>query len=170
MKRLTSLLVLLLLFTASSYAQKFAYVDTEYILSRIPTYKAAQDQLDKIASQYQAEIEEKYKELDKMFQDFQTEKVLLTEEMKRKREDEIIERERVVKELQMKYFGRDGMLFKKREELVKPIQDQVFNAVKEMATEGGYAIIFDAAGSANMLYTNPRYDKSDEVIQKLGYN
>jgi len=121
-------------------------------------------------NQYQTEVEEKYKELDKMFQDFQTEKVLLTEEMKRKREDEIIEREKVVKELQMKYFGRDGMLFKKREELVKPIQDQVFNAVKEMATEGGYAIIFDAAGAANMLYTNPRYDKSDEVIQKLGYN
>ncbi|PKP36193.1 MAG: hypothetical protein CVT98_08690 [Bacteroidetes bacterium HGW-Bacteroidetes-15] len=170
MKRLISLLALIIIFISTGFAQKFAYVDTEYILSRIPTYKAAQDQLDKIASQYQTEIEEKYKELDKLFQDFQTEKVLLTEEMKRKREDEIIERERVVKELQMKYFGREGMLFKKREELVKPIQDQVFNAVKEMATEGGYAIIFDAAGSANMLYTNPRYDKSDEVIQKLGYN
>jgi len=170
MKRIITLLAFSLLFLVSGYAQKFAYVDTEYILSRVPTYKAAQEQLDKIASQYQTEVEEKYKELDKMFQDFQTEKVLLTEEMKRKREDEIIEREKVVKELQMKYFGRDGMLFKKREELVKPIQDQVFNAVKEMATEGGYAIIFDAAGAANMLYTNPRYDKSDEVIQKLGYN
>ena len=170
MKKLISLLAFTIIFLSTSFAQKFAYVDTEYILSRIPTYKAAQDQLDKIGSQYQAEIEEKYKELDKMFQDLQTEKVLLTEEMKRKREDEIIERERVVKELQMRYFGREGMLFKKREELVKPIQDQVFNAVKEMATEGGYAIIFDAAGSANMLYTNPRYDKSDEVIQKLGYN
>lgn len=170
MKRIITLIAFTLLFLVSGYAQKFAFVDTEYILSRIPTYKAAQEQLDKIASQYQVEIEEKYKELDKMFQDFQTEKVLLTEEMKRKREDEIIEREKSVKELQMKYFGRDGMLFKKREELVKPIQDQVFNAVKEMATEGGYAIIFDAAGTANMLYTNPRYDKSDEVIQKLGYN
>jgi outer membrane protein len=170
MKRLIIIILLAISFSSASFAQKFAYVDTEYILSRIPTFKAAQDQLDKIAAQYQAEIEEKYKELDKMFQDFQTEKVLLTEEMKRKREDEIIERERVVKELQGKYFGREGMLFKKREELVKPIQDQVFNAVKEMATEGGYAIIFDSAGSANMLYTNPRYDKSDEVIQKLGYN
>lgn len=170
MKRLISILAFTLLAISSGHAQKFAYVDTEYILGRIPTYKAAQEQLDKIAQQYQAEIEEKYKELDKMFQDFQNEKVLLTEEMKRKREDDIIARERDVKDLQMKYFGRDGMLFKKREELVKPIQDQVFNAVKEMATEGGYAIIFDAAGSANLLYTNPRYDKSDEVIQKLGYN
>ncbi|HPF93709.1 MAG TPA: OmpH family outer membrane protein, partial [Tenuifilaceae bacterium] len=120
--------------------------------------------------QYQAEIEEEYQKLEAMFQDFEKEKVLLTEEMKRKREEEIIQRERAVKELQMKYFGREGMLFKKREELVKPIQDQVFNTVKEIATEGGFAVIFDSAGSANMLYTNPRYDKSDEVLQKLGYN
>ncbi len=170
MKRITLVLAALLLVTASGFAQKFAYVDTEYILSRIPTFKAAQEQLDKIAGQYQAEIEEEYQKLETMFQDFEKEKVLLTEEMKRKREEEIIQRERAVKELQMKYFGREGMLFKKREELVKPIQDQVFNTVKEIATEGGFAVIFDSAGSANMLYTNPRYDKSDEVLQKLGYN
>ncbi len=170
MKRITLVLAALLLVTASGFAQKFAYVDTEYILSRIPTFKAAQEQLDKIAGQYQAEIEEEYQKLETMFQDFEKEAVLLTEEMKRKREEEIIQRERAVKELQMKYFGREGMLFKKREELVKPIQDQVFNTVKEIATEGGFAVIFDSAGSANMLYTNPRYDKSDEVLQKLGYN
>jgi outer membrane protein len=152
------------------FAQKFAYVDTEYILSRIPTYRAAQEQLDKIASQYQSEIEAGYQEIEKLFKDFQTEKILLTEEMKRKREEELMAKEKTVKDLQMRYFGRDGMLFKKREELVKPIQDQVFNAVKELATEGGFAIIFDAAAGANMLYTNPRYDKSDEVLQKLGYN
>lgn len=169
MKRLITLLALTMLISSASFAQKFAYVDTEYILNRIPTFRSAQEQLDRIAAQYQAEIEENYKELDKMFKDFEKEKVLLTEEMKRKREDAIIERERAVKELQMRYFGREGMLFKKREELVKPIQDQVFNAVKEVATEGGYAIIFDTAGSANMLYTNPRYDKSDDVLQKLGY-
>ena len=170
MKRIVLLTLLTLLLTSAGYAQKFAYVNTEYILGRIPTFKAAQDQLDKLATQYQSEVEERFKELDKMFQDFQTEKVLLTEEMKRRREDEIISKERDAKELQMRYFGRDGMLFKKREELVKPIQDQVFNAIKEIATEGGFAIIFDSAGSANMLYTNPRYDKSDEVLQKLGYN
>jgi outer membrane protein len=169
MKKISVLLILMLSIASISIAQKFAYVDSEYILSRIPTYKSAQEQLDKIASGYQSEIEEKYKEIDKMFQDFQAEKVLLTEEMKRKREDAIIDREKAVKALQMKYFGQDGILFKKREELVKPIQDQVYNAVKEIATEGGYAIIFDSATSANMLYTNPRYDKSDEVLQKLGY-
>lgn len=151
-------------------AQKFAFVNTEYILKKIPSYKAAQEQIDKLAAQYQKEIEDRYAEIEKMYQDFQAEKVLLTEEMRKKREDEIITRERQTKELQMKYFGREGMLFKKREELTKPIQDQVFNAVKEIATEGGYAVIFDEASSPNMLYTNPRYDKSEEVLQKLGYN
>ena len=121
------------------------------------------------SEQYQKEIEEKYAEVDKMYKDYQTEKVLLTEEMKKKREDEIIAQERQVKELQMKYFGRDGLLFKKREELVKPIQDQVFNAIKEIAVEGGYAVIFDAAASPNMIYTNPRFDKSEEVLQRLGF-
>lgn len=168
MKR-TILIIAVLTIGLGAWAQKFAYVDTEYILKKIPSYKAAQEQLDKLSEQYQKEIEEKYAEVDKMYKDYQTEKVLLTEEMKKKREDEIIARERQVKELQMKYFGRDGLLFKKREELVKPIQDQVFNAIKEIAVEGGYAVIFDAAASPNMVYTNPRFDKSEEVLQRLGF-
>lgn len=170
MKKIVAFAILLLAISTATMAQRFAYVDTEYILSRIPTFKAAQEQLDNIATQYQTEIEEEYKKLDKMFQEFENEKILLTEEMKKKREDEIIEREREVKELQMRYFGREGMLFKKREELIKPIQDQVANAVDEVANEGGFAIIFDTASSANILFTNPRYDKSDDVLQKLGYN
>lgn len=169
MKR--SLLIFVLTVTSFTLmAQKFAFVDSDYILKKIPSYKAAQEQLDKLAAQYQKEVEDKYAEVDKLFKDYQAEKVLLTEEMKKKREDDIISKERLVKELQMKYFGKEGLLFKKREELVKPIQDQVFNAVKEIAAEGGYAIIFDASASPNMLYTNPRYDKSEEVLQKLGYN
>lgn len=170
MKKIAIIILTVFALPLASLGQKFAFVDTDYILSRIPTFKAAQEQLDRIAAQYETEVEEQYKQLEKMFQDFQTEKVLLTEEMRRKRENELIEREKAAKELQMRYFGREGMLFKKREELVKPIQDQVFNAVKEIATEGGYAVIFDSATSANMLYTNPRYDKSDDVLQKLGYN
>ena len=153
-----------------SFAQKFAFVDTDYVLSRIPTFKAAQEQLDKISTQYETELQEKFEEVEQLTKDFQAEKILLTEEMRKKREEEIKTLEQSAKDLQAKYFGRDGMLFKKREELVKPIQDQVFNAVKEVANEGGYAVIFDSAGSANMLYTNPRYDKSDDVIKKLGYN
>ncbi len=170
MKKIAIIIVTLFALPLASLGQKFAFVDTEYILSRIPTFKAAQEQLDRIATQYETEVQEKYQELDKMFQEFQAEKVLLTDEMRSKRETEMMEYEKAAKELQMRYFGREGMLFKKREELVKPIQDQVFNAVKEIATEGGYAVIFDSASSANMLYTNPRYDKSDEVLQKLGYN
>jgi outer membrane protein len=161
---------LFLLIALTSFSQKFAFVDTDYILKKIPSYRSAQEQLDKQAAVYQKEVEEKYAEIDKLFKTFEAEKVLLTEEMKTRREDEIIAMEKSAKDLQMKYFGREGMLFKKREELVKPIQDQVYNTVKEIATEGGYAIIFDSASSSNMLYTNPRYDKSDEVLQKLGYN
>lgn len=165
----TLLILVALLLGVNLWAQKFAFVDSDYILKKIPSYKSAQDQLDKLSEQYQKEIEERYAEIDKMYQGYQAEKVLLTEDMKKKREDEIITKERQTKELQMKYFGREGMLFKKREELVKPIQDQVFNAVKEIAVEGGYAVIFDSSASPNMLYTNPRHDKSEEVLQKLGY-
>lgn len=169
MRKLT-FIIILSLFAGTLMAQKFAFVDSDYILKKIPSYKAAQDQIEKLSQQYQKEIESKYAEVDKMYQDYQAEKVLLTEEMQKKREDDIIARERIVKDLQIKYFGKDGLLFKKREELIKPIQEQVANAIKELANEGGYAVIFDSSASPNMLYTNPRYDKSEEVLQKLGYN
>jgi outer membrane protein len=125
--------------------------------------------LDKLATDWQTEIETAYSEIEKMYKDFQAEKVLLTEEMKVRKEEEIITREAEVKQLQQKYFGRDGSLFKKRQELIKPIQDEVYGAVKEIAAEGSYAVIFDTASGANMLYTNPKYDKSDDVLEKLGY-
>jgi outer membrane protein len=169
MKRIASILSIILLGTGLSLAQKYAFVDTEYILDRIPAYKAAQDQLDKMARDWQDEIEAMYSNVEKMYKDFQAEKVLLTEEMKTKKEEEIVNKEKEVKDLQQKYFGRDGSLFDKRQELIKPIQDEVYRAVKEIASEGNYAVIFDTASGANMLYTNPKYDKSDEVLEKLGY-
>jgi outer membrane protein len=169
MKKIASILSIVLLATGMGLAQKYAFVDTEYILDRIPAYKAAQDELDKMAQDWQEEVETLYSGIEKMYQDFQAEKVLLTEEMKTKKEEEIITKEKEVKDLQQKYFGRDGNLFKKRQELIKPIQDEVYRAVKEIASEGNYAVIFDTASGANMLYTNPRYDKSDEVLEKLGY-
>ena len=150
-------------------SQKFAYVDSDYILNKIPTYKAAQDQLDQISADWQKEIEVIYADIDKMYKNFQAEKVLLTEELKTKRENEIIAKEKEAKDLQKKRFGKDGDLFKKRQELVKPIQDDVFNAVKQIATEGGYAVIFDTAGSLTMLYTDAKFDKSDDVLKKLGF-
>jgi outer membrane protein len=104
-----------------------------------------------------------------MYKDYQAEKVLLTDDMRNKREDEIIKKEKEVKDLQKKYFGQDGALFRKRQELVKPIQDDIYQAVKDIATENGYAVIFDTSSGPTMLYFNPRYDVSDEVLQKLGY-
>jgi outer membrane protein len=150
-------------------AQKFAYVDTEYILGQIPEYKAAQAELDKISAQWQKEIEAKYAEIDKMYKAYQAEQILLTEDMKKKREGDIVSKEKEAKDLQKQRFGVDGELFKKRQELVKPIQDKVFNAVKTVAEKGAYAVIFDKTGDMTMLYANPKNDKSDDVLELLGY-
>jgi outer membrane protein len=166
-KLIISLLVAFV--SISAFSQKFAYVDTEYILNNISAYKAAQDQVDKLSETWQKEIEALYADIDKMYKKYQSEKVLLTEEMKKKREDEIMTREKEAKELQKKYFGQDGALFKKRDELVKPIQEEVYKAIKELAVDGGYAVIFDSSAGATMLYTDPKSDKSDAVLQKLGY-
>jgi len=168
-KKCIVIFIFTLLIAAGSYAQKFAYIDTEYILNNIPAYKQAQDQLDKLSEGWQREVENMYNELDKMYRNYQAEKVLLTEEMKKKREEEIMNKEKAARELQKKYFGQDGALFKKRDELIKPIQDEVYKAVKEFATEGGYAIIFDSSAGASILYTDPKLDKSDAVLQRLGY-
>jgi outer membrane protein len=169
MKRIILNIAALFLLSGFVMAQKYAFVDTDYILNRIPSYKAAQDQLDKLSTEWQTEVENLYTEIEKMYKDYQTEKVLLNEEMRVKKEEEIVTKEQTAKNLQKEYFGRDGSLFKKREELVKPIQDEVYRIVKEIATEGNYAVIFDTASGANMIYTDPKYDKSDEVLEKLGY-
>jgi len=169
MKKLFISALVLSLFAGSALAQKFAFVDTEYILQNIPSYNAAQDELDKVSETWETEITAVYEEIDKMYKTYQSERVLLTDEMKKKREEEIMSREREVKELQAKYFGPDGDLSKKRQELVKPIQDALYKAVKELSAEGSYAIIFDTASGASILYSNPRYDLSDEVLKKLGY-
>ena len=152
----------------SSFAQKFGYVDSEYILDNIPDYKAAQEKLDELSVQWQKEIEEKFAEIDKLYKNFQSESVLLPEDIKKKREDEIVQKEKAAKDLQKQRFGKDGDLFKKRQELVKPIQDKVYNAIEEIATAGNFAIIFDAASNLTMLYVNAKYDKSNEVLEKLG--
>jgi outer membrane protein len=169
MKKLTSVLILAVLVALPAMAQKYAFVDTDYILNKIPSYKAAQDELDKLSEQYQTEIKGLTDEIDKTYREYQAEKVLLTDEMKSKREEQIVTKEREAKKLQNDYFGQEGLLFNKREELVKPIQDEVYNALKEIANESGYAVIFDTASSTSMLYTNPRYDISDEVLTRLGY-
>jgi outer membrane protein len=169
MKKIVLTLGLVTAFAIFTMAQKYAFVDTEYIMDNIPAFKAVQEQLDQISSRYQKELETIHAELDQMYKDYQAESVLLSEEMKRKREDVIISKEKEYKKLQQKYFGRDGDLFKKRQGLIKPIQDDVFNAVREIASEGNYAVIFDKAGGTTMLYTDPKYDLSDLVLEKMGY-
>jgi outer membrane protein len=153
----------------SAFAQKYAYIDSDYILSNIPDYKSAQQQVDNLSVQWQKEIEIKYGEIDKLYKAFQAEQILLTEEMKKKRETEIIAKEKEVKELQKSRFGVDGELFKKRQELIKPIQDKVYNAIKAMAEKGTYAVVFDKSSGTTMMYTNPKYDKSDAILMDLGY-
>ena len=157
------------IFAGTSSAQKFAYVDTKYILNNISAYKSAQEQLDKLSVEWQQEIEAKYAQIDKLYKAFQAEQILLTEEMKRKRQDEIVRKEREAKDLQKKRFGVGGDIHKKRQELIKPIQDKIYEVIKEIATNGNYGVIFDKAGTATMLYTDPKYDKSEMVLNKLGF-
>lgn len=170
MKRIVITAVVLFAFSVASFAQKYAFVDTEYILENIPAYTAAQEQLDQLSGQYQKELESMKSDLDKMYNDFRAEAVLLSDDMKRKREDVIVSKEKEYRSLQQKYFGREGELFKKRQGLVKPIQDDIYNAIKEIAADGNYAVIFDKAGGLSMLYTDPKYNLSDQVLQKMGYN
>ena len=172
MKNKAALLLIILLSNLFSFSQsgaKFGYVDSEYILSQIPEYKAAQSELDKTSLMWQKEIDGKYSEVDKLYKAYQADAILLTEEMKKKRENEIINREKEVKDLQKQRFGADGELFKKRQELVKPIQDKVYNAIKAVAEKNGLGFIMDKSGQISLLYASTKYDKSDEVLTVLGY-
>ncbi len=160
---------ILIISAGTSVAQKYCYVNSEYILENIPDYKTAQQQLDNLSITWQKEIEDKYAIIDKLYKAYQAEQVLLTEEMKRRRQEEITSKEKDVKDLQKQRFGYEGDLFKKKQELVKPIQDKIYNAVKKLATDQSYAVIFDKSSDLIMLYTNPKYDKSDEILTQMGY-
>src|SRR5690606_9241282 len=165
----TLAIVLLMSSTFSLSAQKIGYVDTEYILENIPEYKEAQAELDKLSIEWQKQLERRYAEIDKMYKNYQAEQILLTEDMKTKREEEIIKKEKEAKEYQKQKFGVDGELFKKRQELVKPIQDKVYQAVQDVANVSGLDIVFDKSSGLTMLYSNSKYNKSDAVLKKLGY-
>ena len=154
---------------AQNQAAKFGYVDTDYIMSQIPEYKAAQSELDKTSLNWQKEIESKYTEVEKLNKAYQADAILLTDEMKKKREAEIASREKEVKDLQKQRFGVDGEFYKKRQELVKPLQDKVYNAIKVIAEKNALGFILDKSGQVSILYANSKYDKSDEVLVYLGY-
>ena len=150
-------------------AQKFAYVDTDYILNKIPEFKQAQDKLDNFSVDWQQEIENKYKDVEQMYRAYQQEQVLLTDAMRVKREEAIIAKENDAKNLQQKYFGPSGDLYTKRQELIKPIQDRINDAIQKLAANSKYQIIFDSSSDLIMLYKNTNLDKSDKVLELMGY-
>jgi outer membrane protein len=170
MKMKKSVIIILLSFIAFSMiqAQKFAYVDSQYILDNLPEFTEAQAQLDEVSVQWQSEIEAKFAEVEKMRQDYQAQAVLLPEDMKKKKEQDILDKEKDAKNLQRQRFGKDGDLMKKRQELVKPIQEKVYNAIQEISTSSNYSVIFDKAGALTIMYANPKYDISDDVLDNLG--
>lgn len=168
MKR--NLLVLFLVaISICGYGQKYAIVDSEYILKKIPNYKSALDQLDKMSQLYQKDVQSKFESIDQDYRAFQAEKVLLTEVQKKNREADLQKKEYEANELQRKYFGPEGLLLKKREELLKPIYDQIFEAVKQIAADGGYSLILDKANNPAVMFASSKIDKSDEVLQKMGF-
>ncbi len=152
----------------ANYAQKFAYVDTEYILSLLPDYKSAQKNLNEIAENWQKQVDQKYEDIDKLYKEYQAEKILLTSEQQKQREDDIITKEKEAKKFQQDKFGYEGELFKKRQELVKPIQDKVFEAIQKIAKDEVLDFIFDKSSDMTMLFSNAKYDKSDNVLTSLG--
>jgi len=169
MKKIFLLIFISFFINHLAFSQRFAYVDTDYILKKIPIYADAQTKLELLSAKWENELNEKFAELKSKMKKFQNEKILLSKEMRLKREKEINEIEKEANTLKNKYFGYEGELFKKRQEFIKPIQDEIYNAILEIAKEGSYAVIFDAANGATMLYTDVQYDKSDEVLKKLGY-
>jgi outer membrane protein len=168
MKRNILITLVMIFISLPAFSQKYAYIDSEYILGNVPEYKEAKAELDRIAAIWQKEIEVKFKSIDSLYKSFQVEAITLPENLKKNREDMIIAAEQDAKNLQKKRFGKDGDLFKKREELVKPIQDKVFSAIEEYAKEKGYAFVFDVSGSMTIVYADIKYDINDAILEKLG--
>ena len=169
MKKIIFILAVSFLVGTTTQAQKFAYVDTDYILNKIPEFKQAQDKLDDFSADWQKEIEGKYADVEQMYRAYQQEQVLITDEMKTKREEAIIAKENAAKNLQQKYFGPTGDLYTKRQELIKPIQDKIQNAIQQLAANNKYQIIFDSSSDLILLYKDNNLDQSDKVLELMGY-
>jgi outer membrane protein len=150
--------------------QHYCIIDSKYILEKMSDYKDAQGKLDNLSKGWQEEIDGKMAEVDKMYKGYQAEKPMLSEDMRKKREDEIVAKEKTAKDLQKQRFGYEGDLFKKRQEFVKPIQDRVFNAVQKMASSKAYDMVLDKAGGVTLFYADPKLDRSDDVLKILGIN
>ena len=151
-------------------AQKFALIDMEYILKNIPTYEMTNEQLSQVSKKWQNEVEALQQEAQNMYKNYQSELVFLSAEMKTKREEEIVKKEQEAQDLKRKYFGPEGELYKKRESLMKPIQDEIYNAVKEISEDKGYQMVIDRASAMSLIFASPKIDISNEVLLKMGYS
>ena len=163
---LSVLFIAAILFNTS--AQRYAVIDTKYILEKLPEYTSAQLKLDQFSAQWQQEIDKKSADLEKMYKDYDAEQVMLSDDLKKKREDELFNREKELKDLQKKRYGYEGDIFKKRQELIKPIQDKVYNAVQRLAVAKLYDFILDKSEGITVIFADPKLDRSDDVLRELG--
>ena len=168
MKKLIIAVLSCIIFTTATFAQRYAVIDSKYILDKMPDYKEAQQKLDQFSKMWQQEIDQNSAELDRMYKNYDAEQVMLSDELKKKREDELYNKEKAVRELQRKRFGFEGDLFKKREELIKPIQDRVYNAIQKLAVAKLYDFILDKSEGITVIFADPKLDKSDDVLKELG--
>ena len=163
-------LILMVMTSVNAMAQKFALIDMEYILKNVPAYECANEQLNQVSKKWQAEVDALTQEAQTLYKNYQSEAVFLSNEQKTQREEAIVAKEKEAAELKRKYFGPEGELYKKRESLMTPIQDEIYNAVKDISDLKGYSLILDRASDAGIIYANPKIDISNEVLSKLGYN
>ena len=168
MKKTVLAAFLLLCISIAASAQRYAIVDTKFILDKMPEYQEAQKKLDQTSVQWQKEIDDKQEVLNKMYKDYEAEQVMLSDELKKKREDEIFNHEKEVRDLQRKRFGFEGDLFKRRQELVKPVQDKVYNAIQKIAVNRMYDFILDKSEGITVIFADPKLDKSEDVLRELG--
>ena len=169
MRKISITLLLFVAFAFTASAQRFVYVDSEYILKHIPEYNSAQKQLDALSEQWQKEVDTRFAEIEKLYKAYQADQVLLTDDMRKRRETEIINKEKEAKEFQRKIFGFEGELFQQRASLIKPIQEKVAQAIQALAEVQQLDIVFDKSSEIMMLYANPRFDKSNDVLTRMGY-
>lgn len=170
MKKIIVVFALLFAVAVNANAQRYCVIDSKYILDKLVDYKDAQARLDQMSKSWQTEIDGKMQEVDRMYKAYQAERAILSDDMRKKREDEIVQKEKAAKDLQKQRFGYEGDLFKERQKLVKPIQDKVFNAVQKMAMSKGFDMVLDKAGGVTLFYADPKLDKNDEVLKLLGIN
>lgn len=162
------LLIAFVALAIAGNAQRYAIIDTKYILGKIPEYRDADKKLQLIGEQWQKEIDDKQAQLDKMYKNYEAEQFMLTDELKKKREDELFQREKEVRDLQKRRFGYEGDLFKERQKLVKPVQDKVYNAVQKMAISKAYDFVLDKSEGITIIFADPKLDKSEDVLRELG--